>query len=49
MSDVDDFFAEQYDRMNLPNENLEDYVSRMAVVLNRYSYTFSFGTRFISL
>jgi hypothetical protein len=36
MSDVDDFFAEQDDRMNIPDENLEDYVARMAVVMNRY-------------
>lgn len=35
MSDVDAFFSEQYDRMNMPDENFENYVARMAVVTNR--------------
>ena len=38
MSDVDDFFAEQHDVINMPDESLEDYVARMAVIMNRCAF-----------
>jgi hypothetical protein len=41
MSDVDEFFAEKYESMNMPDESFGDYVARMAVVMNRYAiFTF---------
>lgn len=36
MSDAEKHFAEQQEIMDMPDEPLEDYVMRMAVVINRY-------------
>lgn len=34
---MSDFFTEQDERMNMPDENFGDYVARMAVTMNRYA------------
>lgn len=35
MSDLEDFFEEQNERMNMPDESIGHYISRMAVAMNR--------------
>ena len=38
MSDIDDFMADLSDSINIPDESFEEYVARMAVVMNRCGY-----------
>lgn len=44
---MSDFFTEQDERMNLPDENFGEYIARMAATMNRY-VCMSFGTVHVS-